>query len=404
MCTSKQLSDISLKTIFLNKDENGREIFIYNLKECVLTGQSLFYPNPLIYSYTDNCIYNPINEKILSLEKLTNEPLNLIINKPDIIETTPVFFFIYNTDNYYHFIYDTLPYLITYKYLKTYMNIKLLMNFPNCQTLKFYDFVNEFLNILNITTDDIIIASPHTLYNIYISTSYTHDINSNLPPRKEIYLLYKEIYDKISNKIIVNNFPSKIYISRRTWIHNDFTNIGTNYTSKRIMTNETELVNYLTSLGYSEIFTEKLSTIDKILMFNNASDVIGSIGGGISNVLFSKSSCNLTAICSPHFLDINKRFIYSLCNVNLNIFQDTSHSEYGDFLKFMRVKYKEIVGEIIEINGENITIAYLDEKISGWNNSMKYKTITINSRDCYKLDNGLNSAWKINMEKFKLII
>ena len=39
------------------------------------------------------------------------------INNKKIINEN-VFFFIYNFDNYYHFLYDTLPYLYTYFELK----------------------------------------------------------------------------------------------------------------------------------------------------------------------------------------------------------------------------------------------------------------------------------------------
>ena len=62
-------------------------------------------------------------------------------------------------DNYFHFVYDTLPYLISFFELKKEIpNLKLLMNYPNFQKNKFYTFVNEFLEILNIMSTDIKIS------------------------------------------------------------------------------------------------------------------------------------------------------------------------------------------------------------------------------------------------------
>ena len=57
----------------------------------------------------------------------------------------PVFFFIYNTDNYYHFIYDTLPYLITYNHLKSDIsNLKLLMNYQEFHLYFFNSLKQNF--------------------------------------------------------------------------------------------------------------------------------------------------------------------------------------------------------------------------------------------------------------------
>ena len=82
------------------------------------------------------------------------------------------------------------------------------------------------------------------------------------------------------------------------------------------MVNEDELVEILVRNGYVEVFTESLSTVDKIKLFYNAESIVGAIGGGICNVLFSKDSTNLLALISPTFLDVNSRFIFSLNNVN----------------------------------------------------------------------------------------
>jgi hypothetical protein len=400
----QNINSLPIYSKIYETDENHRQINLYYLNNAIVCSDSFVYPN-LLLKNNDSYI-NPINETIMSLKDINNKKINVKNNVNSVTTVQqPLFFFIYNTENYYHFIYDSLPYLISYFKIKQDIpSIKLLMSYPNSEKKEHYRFVLEFLDILGITEDNIELIQKNHLYkNLYISTSYTHDQKSNLPPRKEIFSLYSKIVENCLNKKIKNNdeLPKNIYISRRTWLHNNFSNIGTNYTTRRFMSNETEIVDYLTKFGYSEIFTENLSTIEKINLFYNAKNIIGSIGGGICNVLFSKKSANLIAIESPGFLEVNNRFVYSLNNVNLRIFKDTQHIENTEFKKYMRVSYKDIVGEITNIDGNMITVSYLDEFVAGWNNERAYKILTIDKKYCKKLDNGLNSPWMVDLEKFK---
>ena len=109
------------KNIFL-KDENEREINIYKCNDCTFTGINLYYPNVLIN--TNNQLILPLLEKTMSLKigtiyeknNMEFESINNVENNYYISD--PLFFFIYNTDNYFHYIYDTLPYLISYLKLK----------------------------------------------------------------------------------------------------------------------------------------------------------------------------------------------------------------------------------------------------------------------------------------------
>jgi hypothetical protein len=274
------------------------------------------------------------------------------------------------------------------------------MQYPNEQKHIFYPFVTEFLSILNINQSDIMIINEHTKYNeIYISTSYTHDIDSNLPPRKEIYSFYQQIASIIkTNYGSMFNTPKKIYVSRRTWLQNDFSNIGTNYTTRRRLVNEDEIVKTLINNGYEEVFTEKLTTIEKILYFENTTHVVGAIGGGISNVLFSKPSTKLEVLVSPTFLNVNTRFKYSLDCVNVTYNNNGFHTETSYFKTYMRVKTLDdkIVGEIEEIYDNKLVISYTDGSNTGWNSQNKYNKMEINMDSVIKLDDGLNSPWKID--------
>jgi hypothetical protein len=397
-----------MKNIFkqiFDFDSNNRKVYIYRFSDCQLVGHNLFYPNCRIKEGA--IIHNPIDEQVMSLRNIKVKSEFHVKSTTSRFEH-PLFFFIYNTDNYYHFLYDTLPYLISFRILKEDItDVKLLMNYPNHQSNKFYPFVKEMLELLEIKDEDIIIASDSTIYSdIYVSSSYTHGIDSNLPPRDEIYHLYNEMVDRVNIQYNTENeYPKKIYISRRTHLHNDLTNIGTNYTQKRKMENENELVEYLKIRGYEEIFTEKLSTIEKIKLFSNVESVFSAIGGGSCNVLFSKPSCKHYCIVSPTFLDVNYRFTFSLNKVITKYLTDTEHTEVGDWKKYMRVQCGDIIGEVESVFDDELLVVFTDKLVAGWNSEFRLNSDTFKKRICKRLDDGLNSSWRIsNFEKIKDII
>ena len=279
--------DKKLYTLYA-ADENGREINIYKFKNVTFSKNFSFYPCVVFKS--DGKFHYPVQEKVMSLKKAQSQTdyQKATFGKANYRFNSPVFYFIYNTENYYHFVYDSLPYLISFlKVKKQCKNLKLLINFTNPDNKKIYKFVLEFLEVLGINHEDMVIVDENFSYEtVFVSSSYTHGIDSNLPPRKEVYDFYKSFAEAIKNKHSASDYPSKFYVSRRTWVHNDFSNIGTNYTTRRKLVNEDILVEKLKYLGYEEIFTERLSTIEKVLLFSNAEHIIGAIGGGMCNALF----------------------------------------------------------------------------------------------------------------------
>ena len=94
------------KNIFPN-DENNRKIDLYKIEESNITGLNLYYPNLLLK--TKNELILPILERTMSLKSGTiyeKQNMTYDFDKKDIINIyeIPVFFFIYNTDNYFHFL------------------------------------------------------------------------------------------------------------------------------------------------------------------------------------------------------------------------------------------------------------------------------------------------------------
>jgi hypothetical protein len=389
--------------LFLKKDENEREIKIYNLSNVKLVGENLFYPNILLYIFDDHSIVRPIEERILSLEKSSvSNSLEGISNNFHTVFSDPLFFFVYNVDNYYHFIYDSLPYLISYFHLKkTNPKLKLLISKSNSEQKEFYKFVLDMFSILGITSEDLVIAKDDVLYEkIFISSSYTHGHDSNLPPRSEVYDFFEKIKKVACRKSPKSDLPQKIYISRRTWIHNNLSNIGTNYTTRRKLMCEDDLVRRLEESGYKEVFTENLDMVEKIKLFSNAKEVIGPIGGGLANVLFSSKDTKLLVISSPTFFDVNSRFKFCFKSTNTRYYNKTKHIEPQGFKKFMRVETIDSkVGEIIDISGNNVTIKYSNESVAGWNNDCKFDQAVYLKNQLIPLDAGLNSNWTLDVEK-----
>lgn len=409
------------KEVLFNYSETNRIIYLHKLRNIKIVGDNLFYPNTFAYSEENNKTYKIIEERTMSLLDIDEETPNkdnIIVIEPIItVDNNNLFFFNYNTDNYYHFVYDTLPYLISYFRLKQRIpDLKLLCNYPNPNKKEFYKFVVEFIKLLGIDINkDIVIIDKNTLYsNLYVSSSYTHGEDSNEPPHEEIYRFYdliKSIIYKVdfpNLNIIEKPFPKKIYISRRTHLHNNHDNIGTNYTTRRKMVNEDELVNMLVNkYAFTEVFTENMTTIEKIIMFNHADIVIGSIGGGLCNMLFSNPNTKLISIVSPTFLDVNARFKYSL-GTNVVYFNHVEHIEHNnEFKTYMRVQLIDkpnIIGEIIEINNNMLLVSYTEDKVAGFNNNIDFKTTWVHKNNCKKLDNGLNSPYIVSLSELEKIL
>jgi hypothetical protein len=392
-------------------DETQRNIGYSVLKKYKIVGRNNFYPNILFYN--GESLISPYDEKIMSLDKnsfydnnnyeLLNDEFYFIDNK---IIDTPVFFFIYNFDNYYHFLYDTLSYLYTFLFLKKKIkNLKILVNYSNAFKKDFYKFNLELLELI-IDCKDIFIHECNNLYSkIYISSSATHGGHSNNPPRKEIFLIYNLIKSK--TKTLNYTTPQYIYISRRTWINKDISNIGTNYTTRRKMMNEDLLVEKLINLGFIEIFAENLTTNEKINIFSNAKIIVGSIGGGMANLLFCTKKTISIVIVTPHFLDINYRFIYSLESSNVKYFYDViTYKENNLIPLYCRAKiinekslHFNKIGEIIDFNNDKYVINLSNNDIAGFNNIFKYEQHEFKYHELKLLDNGLNSPYIVNLDK-----
>ena len=337
------------------EDENGRKIELGYFFGVQFTGHSIHYPQPLIYSHYSEKLILPTKEMFMSLGRGTvyedTMEYEIDIEKPNLTYNGNVYYFVYNTENYYHFIYDTLPYLYGYFNEKKYFpDLKLLVSPPEGR-IDLYPFVWDTLELLGITRSDVVFLNDNARYKmIIVGSSLTHDGLPNTPPHKKVF----DIINRLQGE---HNGHEKIYVSRRTWIHNDTANIGTNMTEERKCVNENEVAEYFISRGFEEVFCENLSMREKIGLFRNAKIIAGPIGGGMVNTIFSSPETKVISIDSPTFFDVNTRFEYSMCHTQLHHFTDT-----------------EFVGRIDE---------------------------TVKSKGSLSISGGLNSPWKVNLNTLK---
>lgn len=355
-------------------------------ENAVLTGTS--YPTALIR--TDDQVIQPVNELTLSTGVSTTEVP--IVKHAPIVRTYigKVFFFLYNTDNYFHFIYDSLPILLEFLELRKnpdFIGIKLLLS-PSIK----YPFIHDCLKLLGISPEDTLTALTQCNYEVMVVTnSYTHDGQSNEPPHPDIWKVYSQMKEAAFKTPIET--PKKFYVSRRSWIHGDTSNIGTNYTTRRKMMVEDTLVERLQEKGYVEVFCENLSMTEKIQYFANATHIVGAIGGGMCNLVFANPDCKVVSINSPEFDRINQRFLYTMNHTNLTQFRETQLVNR----KYIRVRVGTEIGEIIDEVDDMLQINLGNGVI--WNDSDPQYLRWVEVKDVVFLDKGLNSPWSFDVNK-----
>jgi hypothetical protein len=378
-----------MKMKVVQRDAAGRTRRLWTYRDVRLTGVTLTYPN-VVLATEGECIL-PIVETTMSLGiGSVYETQDVVL--PPLLPSTgvyedPVFFFVYNTDNYFHYLYDALPILSEFFRLReSHPTLKLLMN-PAHE----YPYIRDCLELLGLA-DCIVRADRETLYKtVYVASSPTHDGCPNDPPRNDVW----DVYIRMKQAAFANPIPTppKFYVSRRSWIHGDTSNLGTNYTTRRKLVVEDELVDLLAKHGYAEVFCEKLTMAEKIQYFANATHVVGAIGGGMCNLVFSPPTCRVVSLNSPEFAKINRRFLYTMVHTQLTQFTET----YPVSGLYRRVRIGDQIGEIIEQIGPSLLVRTNPSGVT-FQNEDAFQTIVVDESAVVYLDGGLNSPWSFHVD------
>ena len=372
-----------------------------------LTGRNIHYPNCLVE--TKDILLNPYDERVMSLKKDSfydnNEWTSFQVSSHDAVIEEPMFFFVYNVDNYFHFIYDSLPILAYYFELKEKVpELKLLLSTSHPTKKSLSPFVKEFLSAIGIKDSDLCFGTKNVEYtNLYISTSFTHGQKSNDIFSPQALTVWNRCQSTLTNT------PKRFYISRRSWVHGDTSNIGTNYTMRRRCMNEDDLVALLKKYDIEEVFTELLTTQQKIAYFRNAELAVGIIGGGLCNLLFSPQTTKSLCITTPHFLEINKRFSYSMETGVIRYSDSCSHAfPEMKFQLYSRVKVVEptskyfgSVGEVEKVDGKNYSVRLSSNDIAGFSQDFPLEEVIFEESQLEAVDLGLNSPFVCDLVKLE---
>ena len=178
--------------------------------------------------------------------------------------------------------------------------------------------------------------------------------------------------------------------------------MGTNYTMRRKCENEDAVVSMLENYGIVEIFTELLSTEEKTALFSKAELVVGIVGGGMCNLLFSPPETKSLCITTPYFMDINNRFRFSMEHTQLNYSDCTKHTGNTKFLLYSRVRVigdSEHKGKIGEVEGvENgYTVRLSSNDVAGFSQDFPMDVYVFNEEDLEAVDLGLNSPFECDI-------
>lgn len=390
---------------------SSRKIGCYYLHNVRFCGRNLHYPNLLCK--TPDALLSPYDERVMSLQCDSFYENNLYsgsISVPTTIVSDPVFFFCLNVDNYFHFIYDTLPYLVYYFELKeTVPNCKLLVQTSHSSKKSLPLFVKETLDLLNL--HDLLFLQDGTLYtDVFVGLSLTHGGQSNDPPHPLAFTIWNSL-TKAAIEKVGDSLPrmDMFYVSRRSWLSKHPENIGTNYTTRRRCVNEDELVEYLKAHDVQEVFCEDLSMAEKIVAFSRAKKIIGIIGGGMCNCLFSPPTVEVHCLLTPSFLDVNYRFGFSMIHTNPIYSQCCPLAPYeGSFSLYTRVKidnpsssYHGCIGEIESYKDEMYSIKISKEGVAGFSQDFVFDTVELPETYLRPLDKGLNSPYLCDLDRFK---
>jgi capsular polysaccharide biosynthesis protein len=185
---------------------------------------------------------------------------------------------------YYHFMFDVLPRIhLLHKAEIAFDNIDYFL--VNSYQSPFH---REMLGKLGISETKILESSkyPHIKADKLIVPSLPGVMV--YPPAWAGQFLREEFLNCQITKL---HGGERIYISRAK-------------ASRRKVTNENELVNFLSQLGFKTIILESLPVSEQALIFASAKIVVAPHGAGLSNVIFCPRGNKIIEIFSPQYINI----------------------------------------------------------------------------------------------------
>ena len=317
------------------------------------------------------------------------------------------FFFCQNVENQQHFLQDTLPILKHFFDLESSgktKNLKILISPPHPLKVTLAPFVLECLELLGLR-GKYEFARENTQYErIFMGTSFTHGGRSNHPPCRSSADVWYQLTLACLKIPVQRPLPKRFQVSRRSWIHGDTSNLGTNYTTRRKCDTEDQLVEALKKEGIQELFLEKLSMVEKVHLFANAELVVGFVGGGLTNLIFSGEQTKCLCILTPDFLRINQRFEHCMNQSRVTTVDACTTLQVKDDVALqMRAKiHGKQIGEICEVLETEPTkyrISLSQNDVAGFSHDIAFATSDFLRSDFELMDQGINSPFTCDVQK-----
>lgn len=198
----------------------------------------------------------------------------------------PVFFCDYQHSNFFgHFMLDSLTRLWGLFYLKNFYkltNIHIFQTFNNKyikEYLNLYDFHDQEIHTLTepLLVEDLFLASKSMQIQEYCSPA--------LP------LCWNQLKQPTTT-----NHRARLYISRRTQ-------------EKRPLQDEDKVEQFFAAHNYTIIYPETLSVSQQIILFSNASHIVGTSGTNMFGIAFSPSDCKIMILASEVFVHYSEFFL-----------------------------------------------------------------------------------------------
>jgi Glycosyltransferase 61 len=191
-------------------------------------------------------------------------------------------------NTYFHWLIDLLP------------RLHLLRQSQHWQEIDYFyvngihqSFQRETLQMLNIPLDKVISGkdSPHLQADRLIVAS--HPRQGTCAIGSWVFEFLREsLLPQVVSSAQLQSLPRRIYVSR-------------NQASRRKVTNESAVFEYLQEQGFERIFLENLSVAEQIQHFAAAEYVIAPHGAGLTNLVFCSPQTKVIEIYSPNYVSVS---------------------------------------------------------------------------------------------------
>jgi len=143
-------------------------------------------------------------------------------------------------------------------------------------------YMKETLELWGINPSKIIIASDDTMVTadeLIVPSLVSHVVVHGLPrlvhyiPDYLVHYIRTKLLHAVEQQELAHQFNKKVFISRQD-------------ASARKIINEDEVFALFEAQGFARYHLTQLSILEQILLFKNAEIIVGTIGSGLTNILF----------------------------------------------------------------------------------------------------------------------